>query len=224
MAEGTGRRLHLGWQGAPAQAPAPDPLPSWNDGPAKQAIMEFVERVTEEGGPDFVPVEQRIADLRQRRHAVGRAADLLPVRLRAGSGQGAGAGAPGVAGHAAVQGGARGRPEGAGGSRREGAARDPGGDPCRHDDRGVLGDRRRLARHRPPSAFRAALHRARLSADARAARLSARGGLQDLHRLGRRGRVHARLRRAGLRHPARAGGRLLGRGEVRDGSRTASRS
>ena len=42
--------------------------------------------------------------------------------------------------------------------------------------------------------------------------------LQDLHRLGRRGRVHARVRRAGLRHPARAGGRLLGRGEVRDGA------
>ncbi|HYW11890.1 MAG TPA: HAD family hydrolase, partial [Longimicrobium sp.] len=38
-----------------------DPLPSWNDGPAKQAITSFVQRVTAPGGPDFVPVEDRIA-------------------------------------------------------------------------------------------------------------------------------------------------------------------
>ena len=38
-----------------------DPLPSWNDGPAKKAITEFVTRVTTQGGPDFIPVEQRIA-------------------------------------------------------------------------------------------------------------------------------------------------------------------
>jgi phosphoglycolate phosphatase-like HAD superfamily hydrolase len=50
-----------GWQSASAQSPSTDPLPSWNDGAAKQAIVEFVDRVTEEGGPDFVPVEQRIA-------------------------------------------------------------------------------------------------------------------------------------------------------------------
>ena len=41
--------------------PAPDPLPSWNDGPAKRAILEFVERVTRAGGADFVPVADRIA-------------------------------------------------------------------------------------------------------------------------------------------------------------------
>lgn len=38
-----------------------DPLPSWNDGNAKSAIVEFVKRVTTEGGPDFVPIEERIA-------------------------------------------------------------------------------------------------------------------------------------------------------------------
>ena len=37
-----------------------DPLPSWNDGATKSAIMEFVSRVTREGGPDFVPVAERI--------------------------------------------------------------------------------------------------------------------------------------------------------------------
>lgn len=45
-------------RGAQAQ---PDPLPSWNDGAAKTAIMDFVGRVTREGGPDFVPVPERIA-------------------------------------------------------------------------------------------------------------------------------------------------------------------
>jgi phosphoserine phosphatase len=38
-----------------------DPLPSWNDGPAKRAILSFVQRVATEGGADFVPVEERIA-------------------------------------------------------------------------------------------------------------------------------------------------------------------
>src|SRR5436190_19001712 len=38
-----------------------DPLPSWNDGKAKQSIIEFVEKVTKEGSPDFVPPETRVA-------------------------------------------------------------------------------------------------------------------------------------------------------------------
>jgi phosphoglycolate phosphatase-like HAD superfamily hydrolase len=40
---------------------AQDPLPSWNDGVAKQAIVVFVEKVTKEGSPDFVPPNERIA-------------------------------------------------------------------------------------------------------------------------------------------------------------------
>jgi phosphoglycolate phosphatase-like HAD superfamily hydrolase len=40
---------------------AQDPLPSWNDGVAKEAIVKFVESVTKEGSPDFVPVPERIA-------------------------------------------------------------------------------------------------------------------------------------------------------------------
>jgi phosphoglycolate phosphatase-like HAD superfamily hydrolase len=40
---------------------AAEPLPSWNDTPPKQAILAFVERVTKEGSPDFVPVPERIA-------------------------------------------------------------------------------------------------------------------------------------------------------------------
>jgi phosphoserine phosphatase len=37
------------------------PLPSWNDGPAKQSIITFVEKVTKAGSPDFVPIPERIA-------------------------------------------------------------------------------------------------------------------------------------------------------------------
>jgi hypothetical protein len=40
---------------------AADPLPSWNDSPAKQSIITFVEKVTKPGSPDFVPVPERIA-------------------------------------------------------------------------------------------------------------------------------------------------------------------
>jgi len=40
---------------------AADPLPSWNEGPAKQAILAFLARVTEEGSPDFLPPAERIA-------------------------------------------------------------------------------------------------------------------------------------------------------------------
>jgi phosphoglycolate phosphatase-like HAD superfamily hydrolase len=38
-----------------------DTLPSWNDGASKKSIVDFVDRVTREGGPDFVKPEERIA-------------------------------------------------------------------------------------------------------------------------------------------------------------------
>jgi len=38
-----------------------DPLPSWSDGPSKKAILDFVARVTEKKGPEFVPLEERVA-------------------------------------------------------------------------------------------------------------------------------------------------------------------
>ncbi len=42
-------------------AAARDPLPSWNDGPTKQAILEFVAAVTAEKGNDYVEPAERIA-------------------------------------------------------------------------------------------------------------------------------------------------------------------
>jgi phosphoglycolate phosphatase-like HAD superfamily hydrolase len=38
-----------------------DPLSSWSDGPVKKSLVDFVSRVTMEGGPDFVPPAERIA-------------------------------------------------------------------------------------------------------------------------------------------------------------------
>jgi len=42
-------------------APAPDPLPSWHDGPAKRSVIAFVDSVTRPDSPAFVPVAERIA-------------------------------------------------------------------------------------------------------------------------------------------------------------------
>src|SRR5271155_543629 len=40
-------------------------LPSWNDGPAKQAIVEFVRATTTQGSPNFVPPAERITEFDQ---------------------------------------------------------------------------------------------------------------------------------------------------------------
>ena len=45
--------------GAHAQAQT-DALPSWNDGPAKQAILAFAQATTDQSSPKFVPPEARI--------------------------------------------------------------------------------------------------------------------------------------------------------------------
>jgi hypothetical protein len=54
---GAGRNL--------AVAEASDPLPSWNDGAAKQAVVDFVKTTTDKSSPDFVPLEERIATFDQ---------------------------------------------------------------------------------------------------------------------------------------------------------------
>jgi phosphoglycolate phosphatase-like HAD superfamily hydrolase len=48
----------------PAQA-QDDPLPSWNNGTPKQAILDFVGATTTEGAPTFVPQAERIATFDQ---------------------------------------------------------------------------------------------------------------------------------------------------------------
>jgi hypothetical protein len=46
-------------------ARAQDPLPSWNDGPAKQAILVFAKDTTEKSSPRYVDPADRIATFDQ---------------------------------------------------------------------------------------------------------------------------------------------------------------
>src|SRR5262245_12671358 len=56
----------VAWLAVSARALAQtDPLPSWNDGPAKQAIVTFVRATTDQSSPTFVPPEARIATFDQ---------------------------------------------------------------------------------------------------------------------------------------------------------------
>lgn len=48
-------------QPTPAVVTNTDPLPSWNEGNAKQSIIDFVRKTTKEGSEDFVPLADRIA-------------------------------------------------------------------------------------------------------------------------------------------------------------------
>jgi phosphoserine phosphatase len=55
------KRLWPGQAREGAQAMSGRPLASWNEGASKQSILDFVNRVTTAGSPDFVPVPERIA-------------------------------------------------------------------------------------------------------------------------------------------------------------------
>jgi hypothetical protein len=46
---------------ASAQPAQVDAMPSWSSGPAKSAIVAFVTRVTQAGGPEFVSIPERVA-------------------------------------------------------------------------------------------------------------------------------------------------------------------
>lgn len=50
--------------GTAAQAQS-DPLPSWNEGSSKAAIVDFVKKTTDAGSSDFVPTEERVATFDQ---------------------------------------------------------------------------------------------------------------------------------------------------------------
>ena len=74
--DGLSRRLVLGALAAlpalpglldagAALAQTAAPLASWNDGPAKDAILAFVRATTDSSSPNFVPAEERIATFDQ---------------------------------------------------------------------------------------------------------------------------------------------------------------
>jgi len=50
---------------ASAQTASSGPLPSWNEGSAKQAILDFVRDTTDRASPKFVPPGERIATFDQ---------------------------------------------------------------------------------------------------------------------------------------------------------------
>ncbi len=55
----------VAWLALLAQAAAGDPLASWNDGPARQAVLDFVKATTTEGSPTYVAPTDRIATFDQ---------------------------------------------------------------------------------------------------------------------------------------------------------------
>ena len=55
-----------------ANAQAQDPLPSWNDAPAKQAILAFVRDTTEKSSPKYVEPADRIANRKNKGSNGGR--------------------------------------------------------------------------------------------------------------------------------------------------------
>ena len=130
----------------PAQT---DPLPSWNDGPAKQAIVEFVQATTDARQPEVRAAGGAHRHLRPGRHAVGRAPDVHAGDVLPGAGAGGGQGEAGADEGRAVQDRAVRQPRGDGEALDEG----PREDPRRHAHRHVGGRVQRrseeVARRRP---------------------------------------------------------------------------
>ena len=199
-----------------AHAQSAGTLPSWRDGAAKAAILEFVEAVTAEGGPDFVPPEERVAvfdndgtlwveqpDYTQLAFALDRIRALAPEH-------------PEWREQQPFKAVLENDLEALKAAGIEGVVELVDGEPCGHDHRRVRRDRRRLARDRTRiPRFKRPYTELVYQPMLELLDVSAGERLQDLHRLGRRHRVHAALDRAGLRHPARAGGRLQHQDRVR---------
>ena len=202
-------------------AQAADALPSWNDGPARRSIVEFVARVTTPGSPEFVPIAERIALFDndgtlwaeqpmffQALFAFDRIRQLAPQHPEWKTTEPFASVLRGDEKSALAGGDACARRDG------HGLARG-------HDDGGVRDDCDGLDRDRAASEDREALHRDGLPTHARTARLPARERIQDVHRFRRRHRVHARLQRTGLWRPARAGDWHQHQDEVRAAGRQA---
>ena len=169
----------------PDTAAATDPLSSWNETPAKQSIVDFVERVTTPTPPTSSPrptaspcstTTARCGPrprCRSRRRRVRRAE--TPRAHRAGAG-GRPVGAGGVEGGCRTDAGVTGT---------RGYAR-VGIDPYRNDDRRVQRAGLGMDVDREASPFRPTLRRTHLPAAAAVAGPSAGQRFPHLHRLGRR--------------------------------------
>ena len=198
-------------------------LDSWNDGPTKSAIVDFVGRVTAEG-PDFVAPEARVAvfdndgtlwcekpmyiqlDFLLRRFKEQAEAD--PALREKQPYQAAYTGDLKWLGDAVTKHyqGDDTRPQTAYGSDPYVAARD-------HRRRAQESVRRLLRRRQAPDAG-PAVHRVRVRTDGGAAAISRGQRLHLLHRLWRRPRLHAADHRAAVRDSAGTGGRQFGRSRL----------
>ena len=65
LMKGSAAIMAAGSLSVPSFARDGDPLPSWNNGPAKQAIIDFVKTTTDKNNSKFVPPEERIAEFDQ---------------------------------------------------------------------------------------------------------------------------------------------------------------
>ena len=120
-----------------------DPLPSWNDGAAKQAILDFVDGGHHRRRRGFRRARRPHRHLRPGRHHLGRASALRPGPVRPRPPGRDGARASRVEGDRAVQVGADRRPRGDGEVHREGLDGDRRRHPRRHEHGRFRGDRRR---------------------------------------------------------------------------------
>ena len=209
-----------------ALAQATDALPSWNDGAPSRPSSTSLQRVTTAGSPDFVPPRRAHRHLRQRRHAVvprsrctsrSCSPSTASRRWRRSTRNGRT-----TQPFKSVLDGRHRRRSLAGGEK--GSARDRGGHTRRHDrprsSTQIVADWLATAQ---PSALQPALHRAASTsrcsscwptcAPTASRPSSSPAAASTSCGLGPRKR---------LRHPARAGGRLLGQDQVRDRA-TASR-
>src|SRR5271165_5673957 len=181
-------------------------LPSWNGGPAKQAIFDFVRATIDQSSPSYVLPEDRIATFDQDgtlwvEHPMYTQVVYCLERIPAVVAKNPEL--KNVEPFKTVLSG-----------NREAIAKLTMPDLEKIAAATLTGmtieefgaESKIVARDRPSSALESPLHRAHLSADDRSAGLYARQWLQDLHRDRRRPGFRARLRREGLRHPARAGG------------------
>ena len=180
-----------------------DPLPSWNEGAAKTAIIEFVKATTDTASPKFVPPEARIATFDQdgttwvSHPMYTQVMYLSPAVRRA------------VQDRAVRQ---------SGGDRQaldEGPLQNSRRDAHWHVGGAVQRRGERLVSDCQASTLGPAVHRTHLCADAGGDALPACQRLQDLYRHRRRSGLRARLLRAGLWHPAGTGRRHRGRDHIR---------
>jgi hypothetical protein len=197
----------------PAAAQA-GPLPSWNDGPAKQAIFDFVRATIDRTSRDYVPTDERIAVFDQDgtlwvEHPIYTQFMFCLDRVPAVAAQ-----KPALKNTEPFKTVLSGN--------REAIAKLSAQD---FEKIAVatltgmtveqFGAEVRAWLERAAPAVEQALHRSRLPADARGPGVPAQQRVSDLHRDRRRPGLRADLRAEGLRRPARAGRRHRARDQVR---------